>query len=88
MKEKILNTLKHKKALLIIDALEDALLIDGEAVRNFFFKLLEKLSDLKILLISRDRIINLCEITENVYELKHLTKYHTIEMLKKKWGRE
>jgi hypothetical protein len=84
MEEKIMNTLKHKKVLLIIDNLETALRSDRIAVREFLQKLLENLSNLKILSTSRDLINNLGEITEKEYELKHLTKIHTIELLKKK----
>ena len=79
-----MNTLKHKKVLLIIDNLETALRSDRKAVREFLQKLLENLSNLKILSTSRDLIHNLGEITENEYELKHLTKIHTIQLLKKK----
>ena len=68
--------------LLIIDNLEDVLRSDRDAVLGFLRNLLEKLSDLKILSTSRDQIgNNLGDIKKNVYELKHLTKNHTIKLL-------
>jgi hypothetical protein len=88
MEEKIINTLKDLKVLLIIDNLEDALRSDRDVVLGFIRNLLDKLSDLKILSTSRDQIgNNLGEIKDNVYELKHLTKDHTIQLLKKILGR-
>ena len=77
-----MNTLKDQKVLLIIDNLEDVLRSDRDAVLGFLRNLLEKLSDLKILSTSRDQIgNNLDDIKKNVYELKHLTKNHTIKLL-------
>jgi len=74
--------------LLIIDNLEDALRSDRDVVLGFLRNLLDKLSNLKILSTSRDQIgNNLGEIKDNVYELKHLTKDHTIQLLKKILGR-
>jgi predicted nuclease of restriction endonuclease-like RecB superfamily len=88
MEEKIINTLKDLKVLLIIDNLDDALRSDRDVVLGFIRNLLDKLSDLKILSTSRDQIgNNLGEIKDNVYELKHLTKDHTIQLLKKILGR-
>ena len=83
-----MNALKDEQVLLIIDNLEGALRSDVKALLGFLKKLQENLSHLKILTTSRDLINNLGEMTEKVIELKHLTKNHTIQLLKKKLGRE
>lgn len=78
MEERVFYYLKDSKVLLIIDNLEDALRKDRSTVRQFLKTMFERLPDLKILSTSRDLISDIGEITERVYELKNLSKNHTI----------
>jgi hypothetical protein len=78
LEESVFYYLKDSKVLLIIDNLEDALRKDRATVRQFLKTLFERLPDLKILSTSRDLISDIGEITERVYELKNLSKNHTI----------
>ena len=76
--------LDTKQALIIIDNLEDVLREDEDSLRRFLTELLEKLPGVSILTTSRQKVQNLGEVTECLYELKQLSNSFSIELLEKK----
>ena len=76
--------LDAKQALIIIDNLEDVLREDEDSLRRFLTELLEKLPGVSILTTSRQKVQNLGEVTECLYELKQLSNSFSIELLEKK----
>ena len=84
MQQKIHSFLEAKQTLIIIDNLEDVLREDEESLRRFLTEILEKLPGVSVLTTSRQKIHNLGEITECVYELRQLTNSFSIQLLEKK----
>lgn len=78
MEQKIHTFLEAKQTLIIIDNLEDVLREDEESLRRFLTELMEKLPGVSILTTSRQKVQNLGEITERVYELRQLTNSFSI----------
>ena len=78
MEQKIHTFLEAKQTLIIIDNLEDVLREDEESLRRFLTELMEKLPGVSILTTSRQKVQNLGEITERVYELRQLTNNFSI----------
>ena len=78
MEQRIHSYLDAKQTLIIIDNLEDVLREDEESLRRFLTDILEKLPGVSVLTTSRQKIHNLGETTECVYELRQLTNSFSI----------
>ena len=78
MQQMVYAFLEVKQALIIIDNLEDVLREDEDELRRFLTELLEKLPGVSILTTSRQKIQNLGDITECLYQLKQLTNSFSI----------
>ena len=61
---------------------------DEENLRRFLTEILEKLPGVSILTTSRQKIHNLGDITECLYELRQLTNSFSIKLLEKKCLRQ
>ena len=70
--------------MLIIDNIEDVLREDEDKFRELVHNLLQKLPGLTVLMTSRDKISNLGDITEKLYEMESLSNQYSIELLEKK----
>jgi len=70
--------------LFVIDNLEESLKNDEEKLKKLLTNLLNKNSCLRILTTSRQKINNLDEFTEKVFELNALTNMFALELLEKK----
>jgi len=70
MEQQIHAFLAAKQTLIIVDNLEDVLREDEASLRRFLTELLEKLPGVSLLSTSRQKIQNLGEVTECLYELK------------------
>ena len=57
---------------------------DEDKFRELIHSLLSKLPGLSILMTSRDKISNIGEITEKLYEMQALSNQFSIELLEKK----
>ena len=84
MEESIHEYLTAKQVLIIIDNLEDVLREDEDSLRLFLTELLVKLPGISILTTSRQKVYNLGEITECLYELSQLSNCFSIKLLEKK----
>ena len=88
MEMKINEFLANKQVLFVMDNIDDCLKNNEDDLKTLLTNLLDKNQGLKILATSRQKINNLGEITEKVFELKELDSSYSIQLLEKKAGRK
>ncbi|CDW83802.1 nb-arc domain protein [Stylonychia lemnae] len=84
IQERIIQFMKDKEILLVLDNAEDTLRKEGNQFREILQHLLVCCPQLRLLLTSRYPIGQLADISEKIYTLKELKSQFAIELLMKK----